>query len=230
MIIALAVVLTLSWMQAQNKDNQPLVSETDPAYLSCTFWNGHEWSPPTSRSARTPILKSNKGFRAYGEVKVVVKGGSCENITKLYVAPPGEQKFKIVYTKDASEIDGNGITMIGWSPNGDKLLLQINFWRYETDSGYGRLGVVYSAAKKSLQELDELNAALALHFGDSCEYDVAIDGWKSDNRVSVKVLKGLEDDSYEQHFCVNEPILFVFDIQRGTLETPPSSQARTQNP
>ena len=220
MNIALAIALAFSWLQASGKDNQPLVSATNPAYLSCTVWNSHNWSPLTSRSARTPTLESPKGFRAYAEVQAQVKDGSCENTTKLYVAPPADQKFRVVYAKDVSESDGNGIRLIGWSPNGDELLLQMNFWRYETDSGYGRLGVVYNAANASVKELEELNAALALRFGDSCDYDLAIDGWRSDGEISVKILKALEDDSYEQHFCVAKPLSLVFDIRRGTLETP----------
>lgn len=220
MIITLAVALALSWLQVADKDNRPLVSATDPAYLSCTVWNGHEWSPPTSRSARTRTSESQKGFRAYAEVEAVVKEGSCENTTKVYLASATDQEFRVVYTKDVSESDGNGVRLIGWSPSGVELLLQMNFWRYETDSGYGRLGVVYNATTGSVRELEELDAALALHFGDSCEFDVAIEGWKSDRQVSVKILKALETDTYEQHFCVEKPLILVFDIQTGTLETP----------
>jgi hypothetical protein len=150
----------------------------------------------------------------------MVKDGSCENASKPYLALPGDQEFRVVYTTDALDSDGSGIRLIGWSPNGRELLLQVNFWRYETDLGYGRLGVVYNATTGSAQELKELNAALALHFGDNCEFDVAIEGWKSDKQVSVKILKALETDTYEQHFCVEKPLILVFDIQRGTLETP----------
>jgi hypothetical protein len=152
-LILLSVTLSL-WQGAETK-SQPIISATNPAYLGCTTWTGHEWTTPAARSARTPILESPKGFRAYGEVRVVVKDGSCENTTKLYVASAAERSFRTVYSPSVS--DGNGIRLVGWSPNGDKLLAEVTLWKYETDLGYGlalrNRNSLYSISKGTLSTL-----------------------------------------------------------------------------
>ena len=109
MVIMIALGLAFSWWQAAETNAGPRVSATDTFYLSCTTWTGKEWTDLTARSARTPVLESPKGFRAYGEVKVVVKNGSCENTTTLHVASDPGSAFRIVYTKVPSASDGNGI-------------------------------------------------------------------------------------------------------------------------
>src|SRR6202048_165298 len=131
MITTILLSLALGLRQEAENKSQPIIAATNPAYLGCTTWTGREWTTPTARSARTPILESPKGFRAYGEVQVVVKDGSCENTTKLYIASAAERSFRTVYSPSVS--DGNGIRLVGWSPNGDKLLAEVTLWKYETD-------------------------------------------------------------------------------------------------
>lgn len=217
MIIAILLSLTLSLSQEPETKSQPIISATNPAYLGCMTWTGHEWTTPTARSARTPIVESPKGFRAYGEVKVVVRDGSCENITKLYVASPADRSFHTVYSPSVS--DGSGIRLIGWSPNGDKLLAEVTLWRYETDLGYGHLALIYDASKGSAKEISALDQALDRHFGTDCEFELAVQGWKTDGQLLVKISKNPESDEYEQHFCVTKPQLLVFDLLRETIES-----------
>src|SRR5438132_9502732 len=173
--IALGIVFA-SW-KATAIDSQPRVSATDTAYLSCTVWTGKDWSRPAARSARTPVLESPNGFRAYGEVKVIVRGADCENTTTLYVAPRAGQEFKAAYTAPGG--DGNGIRLIGWSPNGDKLLAQVSFWKYETDRGFGHVPLIYDALTRQVIEIRAAGEALARHFGSDCEFEPALKAWKS---------------------------------------------------
>ena len=148
---------------------------------------------------------------------MVGKDGSCENTTELFVASPGEAAFRLVYSKTPADSDGNGIRLIGWSPSGGKLLAEINLWRYETDGGYGRVQLIYDSSTKSATEIPSLYKTLARHFGENCEFDFAAESWKSDEQVMVKVTKALEDPSYDQHFCVQRPRLFVFNLASNTL-------------
>src|SRR5580765_6940735 len=180
MITAILLSLALSLWQEAEKKSRPIISATNPAYLGCMTWTGHEWTTPTPRSARTPILESPKGFRAYGEVRVVVKDGSCENTTKLYVATT-ERSFRTVYSPSVT--DGNGIRLVGWSPNGDKLLAEVTLWKYETDLGYGHVALIYDASKGSANEVTALDHALDRHFGTDCSFELAVQGWK--NRRAV---------------------------------------------
>lgn len=218
MMHLLAFFLAVFLTQKTTADSGPLVSATDPFYLGCTTWNGKAWTPVAPRSAQTPEIESPKGYRAYGEVQVMVdKDGSCENTTELFVAAPGDDTFKLVYSKTPSDSDGNGIRLIGWSPGGDKLLAEVNLWRYETDGGYGHVAVMYVGSTGSAAEIPALYRALIRNFGESCEFDFAVQGWNSEDQLLVKVDKALEDPTYEQHFCVLRPRMFVFDLTTKRL-------------
>ncbi len=217
MIAAIAFVLLSGWPQTVAKNTQPLISATDPEYLGCTTWTGKEWTKPSARSARTPLIQSAKGFRAYAEVKVTVNDGVCTNTTTLYVASGDGGEFKIAYAKLPSESDGNGIRVIGWSPSGDKLLAEVNLWKYETDLGYGHVALIYDASKATAKEIPALNAALTLHFGPDCEFELAIRDWKTNEQILVKISRTPESEEYEQHFCVKEPDTFVYDLQKETV-------------
>lgn len=225
MITAIALSLLFGWRQAAHKSAQPRVSTTGTSYLSCTAWTGNGWTDPTPRSSRTPFLESPKGFRAYAEVKTIVNNGDCKNTTTLYVASGVGQTFRIVYTKTPSSSDGNGIRLIGWSPSGDKLLAEVNLWRYETDGGFDHLAYVYDASRGVAKELHP-DRALARHFGSSCEFELAVDDWKTDEQISIKVSKSPESETYVQHFCVNKPRKFLFDLQEETLGAEPPERRK----
>jgi hypothetical protein len=163
-------------------------------------------------------LESPKGFRAYAEVTAAVHGISCENTIKLYVSTGGGGNFKIVYKRGDSQNEGNGIRLVGWSPSGDKLLAQVNSWEYETDQGYDHLALIYDATTGSAKEIKSLAEALSRHYGSDCEFEPALEGWRTDGQLLVKISKTPEDESYEQHFCVQRPVTLVFDLQKGTVQ------------
>lgn len=226
MISEFALAAMFALWQADGKSGVPLASATDPAYLSCYVWDGHEWSKPATRSVRTPVLESPKGFRAYAKVTATVHGASCGNTIKLYVSTERDGEFKIVYRKGDSENEGNGIRLVGWSPSGDKLLAQVNSWQYETDRGFDHRALVYDANIGSMKEIKALGEALSHHFGLDCEFEFSVDRWRNNDQVLVKISKALEDESYEQHFCVEQPVKLLFDLQKGTLQP---TQSRRQN-
>jgi hypothetical protein len=160
-------------------------------------------------------MQSPRGVRAYAEVKVAVENGDCENSTTLYVARGVDGTFRSVYTKTKG---GNGIHFLGWSPYGDELLAEVNLWEYETDRGYDHVAILYDDSSDSAKEIPELNRALLHHFGADCEFEHAVQGWKNNERILVKVSKSPENDSYEQHFCVDRPRLFEFDLKSKILQ------------
>lgn len=215
MISAIAVALFFVLLPSPQTSTQPLVSATEPAYLSCTTWTGKAWTTPTARSAQTRVIESPEGFRAYAEVKVVVKDGSCENATTLYIASGVDRKFKIVYSKTEG---GNGIRLIGWSAAGDKLLAEVNTWEYETDGGYVHIPVLYDASTDSAKEIPELNQALRRHFVSDCEFDEALQAWTNNGQVLIKISKPAVDESYEQKFCVQHTSVFAFDLRNKALK------------
>jgi hypothetical protein len=219
MITAILLAFVFGPWQMPQANMQPRVSATDPGFLSCTTWTGKDWTEFTPRSARTPVVESPNGFRAYAEVKVAVKDGSCKNTSTLYVASRAGQTFRVAYSELPSASDGNGIHVIGWSPSGDKLLAEVNLWKYETDGAYGHIAVVYDSSTDSTKEVPALNEALLRHFGPNCEFELALERWKSNEEVLVKISRSPEDESYEQHFCVEQPRVFVFDLHTKSLLT-----------
>lgn len=225
-LVLVGLTAALSPSQSAQESNQPRGSATETSYLSCTVWNGREWSKLTPRSAQTPPMQSPKGIRAYGDVKIAIKDGSCENTTTLYVASGVGQTYKIAYAKVPSASDGNGIRLIGWSPGGSKLLAEVNLWKYETDIGYDHVAVIYDAATDSAKEIPALNEAVSRHFGRNCEFELAVMGWKTNEQILVEVSKSPEDNSYEQHSCVKEPHLFAFDLARKALQIGPHAQRK----
>jgi hypothetical protein len=221
MFIALTLAMLFGWWQSADKKDQPLVSAMDPAYLSCTVWTGKEWTKPAARSARTPQLASSKGFRAYAEVKVEVDAdGSCDNTSILYVASADGGQFQPISMKTPSTSDGNGIRLIGWSPSGDKLLLEVTLWKYETDLGFDHVVVIYDAVAHSVKEDRKLDDALTHHFGPDCEFKISARGWKTDLQILVRISRTPESDEYEQHFCVKQPLTLTYNIQTNTLGAP----------
>ncbi|MFI5058119.1 MAG: hypothetical protein ACHQLQ_08020 [Candidatus Acidiferrales bacterium] len=218
MIATIAFALLFSWRQTAEKNAQPLISATNPEYLGCTIWTGKEWTKPSPRSARTPLLESAKGFLAYAEVKVAVNDGTCTNTTTLYIASGAGKKFKIAYTKLPSASDGNGIRLIGWSPSGDRLLAEVNLWKYETDLGYDHVALIYDASTDLAREIPALDEALTRHFGPDCEFELAVKGWKTNEQILVKISRTPESEEYEQHFCVKEPRTLVYDLQKETVQ------------
>lgn len=213
MTFVLLFSLFLAGAPQANKNNVPLVSATNPTYLSCTFWTGKAFSKPEARSARTSIVRSPKGFLAYGEVKVEVQGEDCENTTTLYVATGEGKEFKAVYKKDG---DGNGIRIIGWSPDGERLLAEITSWIYESDTGFGYTPVIYDAATSTAQENLAFEKALKDHLGN-CSYEHNLTQWKTNTQVVVKVSPYVDVDGSDEYSCLKQPRLFLYDLQTSFL-------------
>jgi hypothetical protein len=222
MLSAIALLLALGWPQTAGKAAQPRISATDTAYLGCSAWTGEGWTPAITRTSRTTVNASPKGYRAYAEVKAVASGDACENTTRLYVTPAGGSAYKIAYTISPAAREGNGIRLIGWSPSGDKLLAEVNLWEYETDGGFDHVMLVYDAAARSAKVI-HLDQAVSRRFGANCESELSIDAWKNEEQVLIKVSKSPEDESYKQHFCVSESRRFVFDLQKQALQADPEA-------
>lgn len=222
MIFVLVLSLFLAGVPQANKNDEPLVSVTNPTYLSCTFWTGKAWSEPAARSARTSIVRSPKGFLAYGEVKVAVQGDDCENTTTLRVATGEGKEFKTVYKKDGG---GNGIRIIGWSPSGDHLLAEITSWTYESDIGFEYTAVIYDAATSTAQENSALEKALRDHLGN-CSYEHNLTHWKTNTQVLVKVSPYVDVDGSDEYSCLKQPKLFLFDLRSNSLIWLPSGSSK----
>ena len=48
MIGLMSLLLLFALHQSASKKDDPLVSDKDPLYLSCTVWTGKSWTAPTA--------------------------------------------------------------------------------------------------------------------------------------------------------------------------------------
>jgi hypothetical protein len=214
MIVAILLSLLFAGAPQASKNDEPLVSATNPTYLSCTFWTGKRWSKPAARSVRTSVARSPKGFLAYGEVKVTVQSDDCENTTTLYVAAGEGKEFRNVYKKEGG---GNGIRIIGWSPEGDQLLAEVTSWAYETDTGFEYTPVIYNAATSTAQENSALEKALSDHMGKDCSFEHNLIRWKTNRQVLVRISPYQDVDGSDEYSCVKQPKLLSYDLQTNSL-------------
>jgi hypothetical protein len=157
--------------QAQSADALPVMERSDnTAMLSC--WKGRDSF--SSRFARSAVISSSAGDRAYAEVRATAlkpkfeetySGLLCENTVKLFWAKGRGSSFQLLLgssspTNDCLKIEGrnlcdvNGIQLVDWSRGGRLLLANLVIWRYETDSGILRSPVIYDVGEDKLTQPD----------------------------------------------------------------------------
>lgn len=122
----------------------------------------------TSRLARSPMITSSAGYRAYAEVKArafrpnyqeTYSGPLCENTVKLFLAKSHESSFQTLLDtsqpksdciaiegKDSCEV--NGIQLLDWSKDGRFLLADLVLWVYESDALVMRVPIIYDVDKR----------------------------------------------------------------------------------
>ncbi len=140
------------------------------AQLSC--WKGRDSF--SSRQARSAVISSAAGDRAYAEVKAIAlrpeyeetySGELCENSVKLFLAKGRVSRFQLILgsnspTNDCLKIQGrnscdvNGIQLVDWSKDGRLLLANLVIWRYETDGRIRRLPVIYDIGENKITQPD----------------------------------------------------------------------------
>jgi hypothetical protein len=140
------------------------------ARLSC--WKGRDSF--SSRHARSGVISSVTGDRAYAEVKATAlkpkyeetySGDLCENSVKLFLAKGGVSNFQLIIgsdspTNDCLKIEGrnlcdvNGVHLVDWSRDGRLLLANLVIWRYETDGGFLWLPLVYNIRENKFTQPD----------------------------------------------------------------------------
>jgi hypothetical protein len=138
----------------------------------------------------------------------------CENTTTLYVAAGEGKEFRSVYKKNGG---GNGIRIIGWSPDGDQLLVEVTSWAYETDTGFEYSPVIYDAATSAAQEDSAMENALVGHLGKECSFEHNLIRWKTNRQVLVRISPYQDVDGSDEYSCVKQPKLLLYDLQTNSL-------------
>jgi hypothetical protein len=129
-------------------------------------------------------------------VKVVRKADSCENTTTLTIVRPGKESIvhieRPIY--QAGELDGNGMNLVDWSPDGRKLLAE--FWRWTqagNDAGVDKNIWVVRTGHQPILSVD-LDRFLEDQKGNSCGLDFDLLGFTPEGEVALRVNITLDYD------------------------------------
>jgi hypothetical protein len=205
---------------AQSAVHLPITARsTNTAEISC--WKGSDH--PISRLGRSPVIFSSAGYRAYAEVKATAfspkyqetyAGPLCENTSRLFLAGPGDAKFKLAYSQSPDFSDGNSLTLIDWSPDGMHLLLERTSWKYESEGNYTDL--VLFDPNSGAVTAPELSQILEGRFGKDCGSENSVIGFTPEGNAVILVAP-LEDTYYNEGAtsCVKQKTLLALDAKRA---------------
>jgi hypothetical protein len=194
-------------------------------YVSC--WDKKN-NLTGSHLVRTPIFVSSDGLhRAYLEVEATAfqpresatyTGPLCENTSQLFFAGSGETKFRPVFSQSPEDFsDGNSLTLVDWSSDGTRLLIERTQWKYESEGAYTDF-VVFNASSGTTTKPD-LEAAIAARYGKDCGSENSALGFTSDGNV-VLALAPLVDEVALMNgakSCVKRKTFLAVDLSRGQV-------------
>jgi hypothetical protein len=140
-------------------------------------------------------------------------GRFCANSVHLFYSADGKRYAKIY--SEARE-NGLGVRLVGWSPDGDKLLVELRKWGYDSDAINVGLALVFDASSRQIRNI-HLYEKFERLFGKSCEFDVSPVAWQEESSILVRVTRTAFADYYDQKFCVSHPTQYVWNFQTETL-------------
>jgi hypothetical protein len=231
--------------QAQSAAVLPVTERSaNTAELSC--WKGNSFG---SRFARSAVISSSAGARAYAEVQATAlkpkyqetySGPLCENSIKLFLASAHTSSFRVfIDTKDCSAVaDGdfcnaNGVQLVDWSRDGNLLLAETVSWQYESDSRLLRVPIVYDVAKRRFTRPDVYHLFDTYYKTDSyeekedpasthCDYELLTEGFSPEGNVVLSASRPPLSDTYEPVFCFAGKQKFLFDLASKAIKPVPS--------
>jgi WD40 repeat protein len=229
---------------AQSAMRLPITQRSsDTAEVSCWKDSDHL----ISRLARSPIISSSAGYRAYAEVEATAfrpqyqetyTGPLCKNSIKLFLAKGGESTFEILLDpnspkNDCTTVEGaescevKGVHLVDWSKDGRFLLADLVLWIYESDALFMRVPVIYKVTNTEFLRPD------VYHFFDeyyktdaskaNCEYELSTEGFSPDGDLILSASRTPPTSHYDQVFCVDEKQTFLFDLGTNKIKRLPSN-------
>lgn len=166
-----------------------LNSQSMPAYPP-TLWAPCEAFHSPNRTIEGPTLVAKaSGYTA--KVKVESKlddsPSPCSNTTTLIVDAAGARKTIHIVPEVKDQLDGNGMNLVDWSPDGKLLVAEV--WRWTqagNNAGIDNRVFVYTAHPWSSREI-KWDLFLADQPGRSCNLQFDLLGFTPEGRVAMKV-------------------------------------------
>lgn len=188
-----------------------------------------------SRLARSAMLRAGGADRsAWTEVEAIALEdsggeGTCQNVSRLWIRDGDSSGVVFTQRPGWKGRNGNSLVPIDWSPDGGRLLVELQTWTYPTDP-VDPLLLVWDASTGQTEQID-VATRLGSRLGADCVFRVWGEGFDREGRIGVRVepIAEATDPS-----CVTEPQLWVFgDLALGTphrIGSPVPSWSSRENP
>jgi hypothetical protein len=179
-------------------------------------------------SPRSAVLTARTGgSRAYVErtaehprrIAGRIPDTPCASRSKLF-ASASEGTFDLAFMQSPTpEWPGTDMKIVDWSPSGQYLLVDLLIYQYEGE-GAGHTPLIYDGDSKLVYQPD-LYRLFKDHFHRECRADSSIQGFTSDGLVLLKVVRLVQDPTYEPGTppsCVKHKGFWSLDFKRGRVE------------
>jgi hypothetical protein len=190
------------------------------------FVNCDTLKPPRTVVVASPVLGAkNSSYRAWVRVKsVLLPNGSsgCLNTTQLWISSDRNPPHRPAYIQLPVDPDGwgNGLQLVGWSPDGQLLLTEL--WQWNTmpnDAGVDRRILVFQPKTSSRFEI-KLNNLWAGQKDRDCVVEFQLLGFNSQGSVALRAhiatfydVDETETDKPAQKRCTEETRTWAIDPQ-----------------
>ena len=148
--------------------------------------------PPSGKNAVVvgPTVTAKNGSRAWVQVVSVVAPleGMCLNTTTLWVSRGHLQPYLPIFTQSPvyPNLEGNGMQIVDWSPDGRLLLTEMWQWNTEpNDAPIPRSILVFESQKPAKHRID-IYRLVDDQKGRDCEVQFDLLGFSPDDWVALK--------------------------------------------
>lgn len=166
--------------------------------------------PFGSRLARSTMLQAVGHERsAWAEMEAIALEdgggeGTCQNISRLWVRENGSSRVVFTQRPGWEGRNGNALEPIDWSPDGARLLVELDTWTYPTDP-VDPLLLVWDARTGQTTQI-EIATRLRERLGGECAFRSRGEGFSSAGGAVVRIEPVTEATNPS---CVEEDQLWV---------------------
>jgi hypothetical protein len=206
-------------------DAKPYIEVTSrTARLSCEGRASGE--PFGSRLGRSAVLVAPvSGRRGYAEVMATATEWSdgardCRNLSRLHVAEPGGD-YGVAFEQNpgAEGQTGNSIELMDWSPDGERLLMELTLWTYPTDV-VNPLIVLYDARTNIVRQLP-IYQLLKERYPGKCFLELRALGFTPEGGVVVSAGPLSRTFSSAGPSCTTDRVLWMYHEGEEAIEALP---------
>lgn len=159
----------------------------------------------------------------------------CDKNSAIAVRGPGGTAYDRVYDSTHSEFYGDlhptGMRLIGWSPDGWRLLVDVPGIEGTAAGENVREPLVYDVVQRKILEFSVSNlfkARFNRQTFNACNADIHVLSWINNEEILLHVIPLILQSSPEQHSCVKHPLFYSFNTQSNRVRRIPNEYLSTE--